>query len=112
MRRRKSDSVQFVTSLEIRLAFGTMTSAPSKVRTVLERTPMRETLPNIELNCTVSPDCTGRSKARIRPDTKLLTMFCRPKPMPTDSAPTMIAKRSSWMPAAATASTTAMPITV
>src|SRR6516165_1023503 len=27
----------------------------------------------------------GRSAKRIRPDTKLLTTLCRPKPMPTES---------------------------
>ena len=29
----------------------------------------------------------GRSNSRIRPETKLLTMLCKPKPMPTPNAP-------------------------
>ena len=35
----------------------------------------------------VSPGWTGRSKSRIRPETKLFTTFWRPKPMPTPKAP-------------------------
>jgi hypothetical protein len=36
---------------------------------------------------TVSPTWIGRSKSRISPETKLLTMLCRPKPIPTPNAP-------------------------
>jgi hypothetical protein len=37
-----------------------------------------------------SPTCTGRSKSRMRPDTKLLKMFWSPKPTPTVNAPASI----------------------
>jgi hypothetical protein len=34
----------------------------------------------------------------MRPETKLLTMDCRPKPMPTDSAPATIVSLSRLSP--------------
>ena len=52
----------------------------------------------------VSPICTGRSKIRISPETKLFTTFCRPKPRPTPNAPARIEKRVMSNPAAASAS--------
>ena len=39
-RRNWSDNVQFVTRSVVRLAFGTITSAPSHVRIVLARVPI------------------------------------------------------------------------
>jgi hypothetical protein len=38
-----------------------------------------------DLNCVA--DLDGRSKSKIRPETKLLTTLCSPKPMPTLKAP-------------------------
>jgi hypothetical protein len=43
MRRHRSVGVQFVTRSETSVALGTVTSAPSQVRTVLERMPIRRT---------------------------------------------------------------------
>src|SRR5437773_8410654 len=48
MRRRRSDSVQLVTFSAMRLALGTITSAPSQVRTVQARMPSCSTRPRSE----------------------------------------------------------------
>jgi hypothetical protein len=61
---------------------------------------------------TVSPTRTGRSKSRIRPLTKLLTTFCRPKPMPTPSAPATMAKFCSSTPITPSATSTPSVISV
>src|SRR5881409_2763556 len=50
--------------------------------------PIRETSPSRSPISAMSPTWIGRSKSRMSPDTKLLTMLCRPKPMPTPNAPT------------------------
>jgi hypothetical protein len=100
MRRIRSDSVQFVTWSDTRLAFGTITSAPSNVRTVLERMPIRFTSPVSVPSCTESPTWIGRSKSRMSPDTKLFTTFWSPKPTPTPSAPAMIVMRVRSIPSA------------
>ena len=84
--------VQFVTALAINSAFGTITDARSKVSISVERTLMRLTMPSPDDVTIQSPTLIGRSKSKISPETKLLTMLCRPKPMPTESAPAIIAK--------------------
>ena len=43
--------------------------------------------PRLSPISTVSPMRKGRSKMRMTPDTKLLTMFCKPRPTPTPRAP-------------------------
>src|SRR5215207_7855616 len=47
---------------------------------------------------TRSPTRIGRSHRRIRPETKLFTIDCRPKPIPTESAPATMAIRSRLRP--------------
>ena len=97
-RRRRSVGVQFVTLSDTSIELGTTTSAPSHERTVLERMPMRRTSPCTSPIWTASPTRTGRSKSTIRPETKLLTTFCRPKPTPMPNAPPRIVTRSRLMP--------------
>ena len=64
----------------------------------LARMPIRSTTPTASPVCTESPIFTGRSKSRIRPETKLLMMFCRPKPTPTPSALTRMVNLVMSMP--------------
>ena len=45
-----------------------------------------------------SPTLTGRSISKIMPDTKLETIFCNPKPIPTESAPATIARDDKSKP--------------
>ncbi|MNL74522.1 hypothetical protein D3C87_2001700 [compost metagenome] len=45
-----------------------------------------------------SPTFTGRSVSRINPDTKFLTISCKPKPIPTDNALTIQARFVHWTP--------------
>ena len=47
-----------------------------------------------------SPSCRVRLKIRMRPDRKLLTMVCIPKPIPTERPPAMTARFSSPNPRA------------
>ena len=63
------------------------------------RTPILRTLPTRPPTSTVSPIWMGRSNMRIRPETKLFTTVCSPKPMPTLRAPRTMASRSRGMPA-------------
>ena len=70
--------------------FGTITSEPSAVRIMLARMPMRRTSPTLPPTSMTSPILIGRSKSRIRPDTKLLITFCSPNPIPTLKAPARI----------------------
>ena len=66
---------------------GISTLAPLKVATSVERTLIRLTMPSLSLTTTQSPSLIGRSISTIRPQTKLLMTVCKPKPIPTDSAP-------------------------
>ena len=50
------------------------------------------TVPSPEGVTIQSPILKGRSNSRIRPATKLLTMLWRPNPIPTDSAPALMAR--------------------
>jgi hypothetical protein len=85
------------------LPFGTMISEPFGVRMMLARMPICSTTPEASSICTTSPILTGRSKSRISPETKLLNMFCRPKPTPTLNAPARIVTFVISKPSAATA---------
>ncbi|MNV52187.1 hypothetical protein D3C71_1442670 [compost metagenome] len=87
MRRLRSSRVQLVSLSDSSVPLGTITSAPSKVLMRVARMPMSRTCPDVPLISTTSPGCIGRSNIRINPDTKLFTTPCRPKPMPTPSAP-------------------------
>ncbi len=80
-------SVQLISFSDSSVPFGTTTSAPSNVVSVVARMPISRTLPEVPDTSTTSPGWIGRSNIRIRPETKLLTTFCRPKPMPMPSAP-------------------------
>ena len=70
--------------------FGRITSEPSAVRMTLARMPMRRTSPKFPPTSITSPILIGRSKSRMRPDTKLLMTFCNPNPIPTLKAPARI----------------------
>ncbi len=66
--------------------------ARSTVSISVALTDIRLTRPRWPLISIQSPTFTGRSASRIRPETKLFTIDCSPKPMPTDSAPATIAR--------------------
>src|SRR5436853_392357 len=76
MRRRRSDSVQLVTFSAMRLALGTITSAPSQVRTVQARMPSCSTRPATSAIWTASPTLILRSNTISNPETKLFTTVC------------------------------------
>ena len=82
---------------------GTITSAPAPVRSTLARMPMRLTLPLCPAMSTESPTLMGRSNSTMRPETKLLTMLCKPKPTPTPSALAKMVNRSRLTPVEAMA---------
>ena len=71
----------------------------SKVSIRVERTEMSLTKPWVPPTSIQSPSLIGRSISRMIPETKFCTMFCRPKPMPTDSAPATRASEERSMPA-------------
>ncbi len=104
MRRRRSESVQFVTLSEMRVALGTMTSAPSHVRTVQDRMPICCIRPEMSPIWTASPTSIRRSNRTTIPETKLLTTFCSPNPMPTPNAPARMVTLVRSTPSAASAS--------
>ena len=104
-RRLRSESVQLITRAEMKSPFGTITSAPSKVRTLLARMPIVVTMPKRSSSWTRSPTRIGRSKSRITPETKLLTTFWSPKPMPTPNALSIRVTRSREKPIAPMATT-------
>ncbi|EXI73555.1 MAG: hypothetical protein AW07_02513 [Candidatus Accumulibacter sp. SK-11] len=91
MRRLLPLSVQFTSLSASSIPLGTTTSAPSKVVMMVARMPMSRTLPLIPATSTTSPSRIGRSNIRISPATKFFTTSCRPKPMPTPSAPKTMA---------------------
>ena len=111
-RRRSSDSVQLMTSLDIRSPFGTTTSAPSNVRIMLARMPIRVTIPTRPVVSIRSPTLIGRSNIRMRPETKLLTTDWRPNPIPTPMAPNTTVNWVAVRPAAEPASRIPMRTTV
>ena len=78
---------------------------PHCARQRVGRIPIRETSPIRVSIETVSPTLIGRSNSRIRPEMKLFTTFCRPKPTPTPSALTSSAMFESSNPSAPTATT-------
>ena len=90
--------VQFVTRPATRSVFGTITSERSKVWMRVERTEMDFTIPCTVPTSIQSPSLTGRSIKRMMPDTKFDTMFCKPKPIPTDKAPATMARPDRSMP--------------
>ena len=98
-------SVQLISFSDSSMPLGTTTSAPSKVVKVVARMPMSRTVPTVPASSTVSPGWIGRSNIRIRPETKLFTTVCSPKPMPRLSAPSTMASCDTSKPAAASATT-------
>ena len=56
--------------------------------------------PELSPMVTRSPGFTDLSASRITPLMKLATIFCRPKPMPTPTAPEKIASADKLMPTA------------
>src|SRR3546814_12005845 len=71
----------------------------SDVSSSVARMRTRRTVPSLPATEMKSPLRIGRSNSRITPDTKLLTTFCKPKPMPTDNAPATIASLPRSTPA-------------
>ena len=84
-----------------------MTFCRSSVSISVERMLIVFTVPSTPPTVTKSPLLIGRSKSRMSPETKLLTMFWRPKPMPTLRAPMTIASFVRSRPAAAVPNTSA-----
>ncbi len=91
--------VQLVTLPVTRSEFGTITSERSQVWIRVALTEIDFTIPCEPPTSIQSPSLTGRSTSRITPETKFDTTFCRPKPMPTDSAPATIASPDRSIPA-------------
>ena len=87
------------------MLLGTMTWVRWKVSISVARMLMRRTKPSWPATITQSPALIGRSTSRMTPEITLLAMFCRPRPMPTESAPSTIARLVKSTPSAA------MPIT-
>ena len=76
-----------------------MTSARSNVCISVKRIFILFTNPCVLPTSIQSPLRIGRSNNKIKPETKLLTMFFRPKPIPTDKAPAITAKFLNSIPA-------------
>ena len=93
--------VQFFTTPVMNSELGMITVARSKVSISVARTLMRRTQPSSLFTTTQSPTRIGRSASRISPETKFDTTDCRPKPMPTDSAPATSAIFCRSMPISA-----------
>lgn len=104
--------VQLVTGWLIRSLLGTITSVLSKVSTRVERTEMRLTMPCWPAASIQSPTLMGRSISKMMPETKFDTMVCRPKPIPTDSAPATMASDDRSIPAEVIARTEARNIPI
>ena len=96
--------VQFLTALVMNSWLGMMTLARSKVSISVARMLIRRTQPSSFLTTTQSPTRTERSANRMMPEMKFATTACRPKPMPTDSAPAIRAIFCRSMPSAPNAS--------
>ena len=94
----RSPRTRFLTMPEIRFEFGTITAERSKVWISVERTEIRRTMPSESPITTWSPTRIGRSHSSSKPETKLLTIDCRPKPMPTESAPATMVSFSRLRP--------------
>ncbi len=103
-------SVMFWIVLVISSELGTISVDRSATWISVDRTLIRLTSPSWLPIRTQSPILTGRSASRISPDTKFCVIACRPKPMPTDSAPSTTASFSIPMPSAASAHSTAAMI--
>src|SRR5262249_16418190 len=99
MRRMLSRRVQFFTFSVMKQEFGMRTRARSEVSISVERTLILRTWPSSPPTTTKSPTLIGRSARRIRPDTKLLTTLCRPKPIPTENARARMARLERLKPA-------------
>ena len=107
MRPIRSVWTQFLTTLVTRFEFGTISVARSNVSISVARALILRTNPCSAPTTTRSPTRMLRSHNRIRPETKLLAIDCRPKPMPTDSAPATMASFCTSSPICAPASRTA-----
>jgi hypothetical protein len=92
--------VQLVTVCATSSEFGMMIDDRSNVSISVDRTLIFLTMPSPDCVTIQSPTLIGRSNSRMRPETKLLTTDCRPKPTPTDSAPAMIARLERSTPSA------------
>ena len=91
--------VQLPTALLISCEFGRITLWRWNVSISVARTLIFLTVPETSPATIQSPALNGRSASRIRPETKFETMFCRPKPMPSDRPPATSAKFERSMPA-------------
>jgi hypothetical protein len=97
------EMVQLISRSEINFPLGIIISPPLALRMMLARMPIRSTIPDESSIWMMSPILIGRSKSRISPETKLLKMFCSPKPTPTLKAPANIVNRVISKPKAAMA---------
>ena len=90
------------------MAFGTITLILLNVSTSVARILICLTLPSSPSILTQSPTFIGRSNNKIIPDTKLFTIFCNPKPIPTESALAIKAKLPKLPPIINTANIAAI----
>ena len=79
--------VQLVSLPDRNSALGTKMTALSNVSTCVDRILMRRTMPLTPPTSITSPSRRVCPKMTRSPLTKLLMMFWRPKPMPTDKPP-------------------------
>ena len=103
--------VQLPTEALISSEFGRITICRWNVSICVARTEIFLTMPLVPPATIQSPTLNGRSASRIRPETKFWTMFCKPKPMPSDRPPATSARLDRLMPAAEmpTSAATATP---
>jgi len=90
---------QFTILPAISSELGTKSMALSKVRIMVLRILTFRTCPQVSPIWMMSLASMERPNSRIRPDTKLLTMFCNPRPMPTDRPPATTARLVREIPA-------------
>jgi len=101
-------SVDFPPAVWIGSEFGRRTDCRCNVPISVARTLIFRALQAPAPAPIQSPTLMGRSASRMRPETKLETTFCRPKPMPSDRPPAISAKLDKSIPAADTASSAVM----
>ncbi len=97
-----------MTALCRNMLLGTITEVRWKVSISVARMLMRRTKPSWPSTTTQSPALIGRSTSRMTPEITLLAMFCRPRPMPTDRAPSTMARLVKSMPSEPMPISTAM----
>ena len=101
-----------ITSRVMKSSFGIRNSRPSRVTTETKRARSSRIQPKVSPSEMVSPGLMERSSRMMIPEMKFETTFCRPKPIPTPTAPenTVKAVRSMPMPDIAATTATTMKV--